>query len=411
MRMLGDWRRLFSAGFDLMKSGVWRNNDLEASRRIKTADSVTNGLVVVVATVGILLLISWVFAHWDLDRRIAARFYTSETRWYLENDVPWRWLYRFGTLPGIALTLAALIGSVVTRLRKPESLWHRYLLLVFLTSVIGAGLLVNGILKPYWGRPRPNQIREFGGPYTYRHALSPGIPGQGKSFPSGHATMGFLFVSLVYLRRKSKPVAWCGGLGGMAYGGLLSATRVVQGAHFTTDCIWSLGVIWLTASLLYYHLLRIPAQDRKTPKQLAPRWQRVLLATGVVTLLLIIALALTRRPYFETHTFWPGKNAVGIEQLRVGLADDYIRGGVRIVDRGPLRIMIHARGFAWLGAGETANPVSTKRSETVYEAVYRMRKEGFFSELSHELEVVVPAHLKNEFSVVFIDKTGKAIDP
>jgi len=197
----------------------------------------------------------------------------------------------------------------------------------------------------------------------------------------------------------------------MAYGVLLSAGRVVQGAHFTTDCIWSLGVIWLTASLLYYHVLRIPAPVRKTPKQLSPVWQRTLTVSGTVVLLLIIAGALTWRPYFETYTFWPGEKAAGIEQLRVGLADAYVRAGVRFVDRGPIRIMVHARGFAWPGAGVTSELLFSKRSKNVFEAIYQTKRQGYFSDLTWELEVVVPGRLKNEFSVVFIDGAGEVIAP
>ena len=136
-------------------------------------------------------------------------------------------------------------------------------------------LIVNGILKPYWGRPRPNQIQELGGQYVYRHVLNPGIPGKGKSFPSGHSTMGFIFVSLIYFHRKSRSAAWIGGISGIVYGSVISAARVVQGAHFVTDCIWSLGVIWMVATISYYHVLRIPSAERKIPRQLTRRQKRI----------------------------------------------------------------------------------------------------------------------------------------
>ncbi len=357
------------------------------------------------ATIGVLLLVSWIFTHWDLDRTIAARFYSPETGWYLKDANPWHWLYRYGTIPGIALTLAALTGAVASRLRKPESRWHRYFLLVVLTSVLGAGLLVNGILKPYWGRPRPNQIQELGGQYKYRNVLSPGIPGKGKSFPSGHATMGFIFVSLIYFHRKSKLIAWIGGTGGLAYGALVSTARVVQGAHFVTDCIWSLGLMWMVASVLYYFVLRIPAPVPKTPKTLTKKQKIGIILIGVILSAAITLAFLTRRPFYETYYFHIGPIPDTIRELRVGLDNGFVRTATRCTDQHPLLVLVHARGFAWTGASETQHTVSRSSAGGVYRVLYRMEPHGYFSELTHDIEVVIPTPLRDRLTVVFMDDT------
>ena len=36
---------------------------------------------------------------------------------------------------------------------------------------------------------------------------------------------------------------YAGGVFGLAYGTVIAAARIAQGAHFFTDCLWSLGVI------------------------------------------------------------------------------------------------------------------------------------------------------------------------
>ena len=382
-------------------------SDFKKSGNTNTGDTVRKGIGMLVATIGILLVISWIFIHWDLDRNIAARFYSPESGWYLKKAEPWHWLYRNGTIPGIAITLAALIGAVITHLRASENHWRRYFLLVVLTSVLGAGLLVNGILKPYWGRPRPNQIQEFGGQYSYRHALSPGIPGKGKSFPCGHCTMGFIFISLVYFRRKSSVIAWIGGIGGLIYGGVISAARVVQGAHFVTDCIWSLGIIWLVSTALYYLVLKIPASERR------PSWYRIrkqklgITVFGTIISIVIVLAFLTRQPFFETYYFEVDNAQTKIRELRVGLENGYAKSNVRHSQHDPLRVLVHARGSAWLGASETQDIVSILKSGNVYQAVYRMKKHGYFTELNHDIEVVIPQRLKDKISVVFMDETGK----
>jgi membrane-associated PAP2 superfamily phosphatase len=87
-------------------------------------------------------------------------------------------------------------------------------LLYSLTSIVGAGLIVNALLKEYTGRPRPREVVEFGGNWEYRAALELGIPGQGQSFPCGHCTMGFIFASGVMFWNYSPPVA----IGSLALG-------------------------------------------------------------------------------------------------------------------------------------------------------------------------------------------------
>jgi lipid A 4'-phosphatase len=374
-----------------------------------SGETVKKGLGILAATILVLLIITWFFSFWDLDRIISARFYNPETGWYLKKADPWMWLYRYGTIPGIALTITALVGTVITYLRNPDSRWHRYFLVVALTSIVGAGLLVNGILKPYWGRPRPSQLQELGGQYLYRDLLSPGIPGKGKSFPSGHATMGFLFFSLVYFRRKSRTIAWAGGIVGLALGTALSAARVVQGAHFTTDCIWSFGIIWMTATILYYFVLRIPAPVSKTPCRLSRNQKIGIGAIGLFMSVAILLAFLTRRPFYESYYFQLGPIDPKIHELRVGLKSGYVRTSVRYTDQHAPMVLIHARGFAWTGASEIPGKTAANISNNIYQVVFILQKQGYFAELTHHIEVVLPGRYKETLAVVFMDGADKSI--
>jgi membrane-associated PAP2 superfamily phosphatase len=356
------------------------------------------------ASVGALLLVSWVFSSWDLDRRISALFYQADGGFYLEEGQPWYWLYRFGTVPGILLILASLLGAVTLRVRRPDSRWYAYFLLVVFTALIGAGVMVNGLLKPYWGRPRPNQIREFGGQYAYQEALSPGTPGKGRSFTCGHCTMGFLFVTLVYFRRRSKAVAWVGGFCGLAYGSLLSVARVVQGAHFVTDCIWSLGVLWLTATVLYYFVLKIPDPAHTPTVFLHPKQKRTAVVIATLLAAATILAFLTRRPHFETAHFYP-QLPNGIRAMYVGLEGGADKCSVRYTAGARLQIMVHSHGFAWIGASDTALVKSSSLADNVYTVRYTTIQEGYFSELDHEIEVVIPIQDKDRLTVVCTDAT------
>src|SRR5262249_62173504 len=66
------------------------------------------------------------------------------------------------------------------------------LLLILLTFLVGPGLIVNSMLKQYWGRARPIEIHQFGGDAQFSRA---GIPAtqcrRNCSFPSGDAAAAF----------------------------------------------------------------------------------------------------------------------------------------------------------------------------------------------------------------------------
>jgi lipid A 4'-phosphatase len=218
-----------------------------------------------------LLLFTWIIIGLDLDRRIAARFYDASRGWYLADEQPWRWLYRYGTIPGFLLSFAALAGWLRSLSLPRLNYLHRYFLVIVLTAILGPGVLINGILKNVWSRPRPRQVMEFGGRLNYRHPHQPGPPGNGQSFPCGHCSMGFLFCSLMVFRKRKAWIAYTGGAFGLLLGGALSAARMVQGGHFLSDTLWSMGILLMLPIALYFVVLRIPMpRDPASPGDSMP---------------------------------------------------------------------------------------------------------------------------------------------
>lgn len=189
----------------------------------------------------------------DIDRNLSARFYQAAAPpgWFLKDALPWRWLYRYGEYPGILMALGAFLALCGSIWRRTRARYRRHCLVLILSVALGPGVLVNGLLKPYWGRPRPRHIVQFGGKQSFRPWWRPAGPGGGQSFPSGHAAMGYVLISgatliacrRVWLRRW----ALAGTLG---YGTLMGLTRIVQGGHFLSDVAWSgLLVTLLTMGL------------------------------------------------------------------------------------------------------------------------------------------------------------------
>ncbi|WP_158545284.1 phosphatase PAP2 family protein [Bremerella cremea] len=174
------------------------------------------------------------------------------------NPFPFRetWLanliYDYGPLPAIVFgTLSGVVflASFVFASLRPARKGAFFCLLAI---VIGPGILINSVLKPYWGRPRPCDIVAFGGQQNY---IPPGTIGpyeMAKSFPSGHASMGYVFMLPAFLllnkhRRTAAAVFAIGVLLGAGVG----ASRIAEGGHFLSDIAWSGAIVYFTGLALY----------------------------------------------------------------------------------------------------------------------------------------------------------------
>lgn len=193
----------------------------------------------------------------DLDLFLARCLFRPGEGWHLAGQNLWMFLYDHGNVPGLLLGLAGFLAFLLSFHPRRKGVWRKEGLFLFLLLALGPGLVVNALFKDHWGRPRPCEIREFGGPAKYLPPWEKGVAGQGKSFPSGHAAVGFYVGAPFFLLRRSRPGGAAVFLAaGLAYGGLMGAGRMVQGAHFLSDVLWAWGMVHLTGLALWY-LLRL----------------------------------------------------------------------------------------------------------------------------------------------------------
>lgn len=269
------------------------------------------------AGAALLALLTLPFVFTDLDLDVARAFYRNG--WSIGDRPFWTFLYRYGTLPGLFLSVCSLavllLGGAGERLRA----WRRPAAVVLVTLALGPGLLINALGKGYWGRPRPRDVQTFGGSQPFHRILQPGVPGRGKSFPSGHPSVGYLFCALYFvdLRRRRRPV-WLGT--GLAYGTLMGAGRVLQGAHFASDVLWSGGLTYLSAALA--HQVLLPPEDAPVwtgaarPSDPGRRTGRVLMFAVALSALTLVFLLAT--PFYkEWHADHPGTS--GLTAVRIQL--------------------------------------------------------------------------------------------
>jgi lipid A 4'-phosphatase len=208
-------------------------------------------------TVAVTTLLFWLT---DLDIRVSALFYRPHQPggpWPYYNEPIWRLLYRSDTfltiiLAAIAITLIAL-GLAGSGRRR----FVRYGVFIALSGLIGAGLLTNAVFKEYWGHPRPDNILRFGGNLTYLPPLAKGTAGNGESFPSGHASIAFSFVSIWFILRGRRPVTARACLAAvLVLTALEGAGRMVRGRHFLSDVLWGAYIPYAVCFILYYFIFR-----------------------------------------------------------------------------------------------------------------------------------------------------------
>jgi membrane-associated PAP2 superfamily phosphatase len=204
-----------------------------------------SGLWVPLATLILLsLLINW----FDLDRRVAAPLFVPETGWVHDQDGWVQFFYRFGNFPANAIAAVALVVLLVSYFRTALRQHSRLALFLVLLLILGPGVVVNEVFKKHYGRPRPREVVDFGGEQNFVPALKPNFSGEGRSFPSGHASMGFYWLGLfVYWYGTRRRDAWLCLAAGLIQGGLMGAGRILQGGHWLSDVMWSAGFIYLIA--------------------------------------------------------------------------------------------------------------------------------------------------------------------
>jgi len=236
-----------------------------------------------------LVVLSVLIRTLDLDIRLARLFYRPDTvpHWWAKDRQPWEAIYDLGVWPANLVGVFALFGLIASLFRSVLHRYRRTLLYLLLVWAVGPGLLVNMVGKEHIGRPRPRQTVEFGGTERFLPVGETGIPGEGESFPSGHAAIGFYFVSFYLLMRSRRRRAARAFLAaGIGAGALIGVQRITSGGHFLSDVLWSGGTVYLTALTIDWVM---PRDGRRVIHPLIP------VVVGAVAL----GLAVLGTPYYR----------------------------------------------------------------------------------------------------------------
>lgn len=196
-----------------------------------------------------------------LDLRISALFFNGQAGDWVGRSADfmfWRDVLRHGGEVFAVVTFLIFLGNVL--IGTTQQTGWRVWAFIWGNTLACAGLLVNGILKTWLGRARPDGVIEFGGVQTFTPAFQ--LSNQcfkNCSFSSGEAALVASVVLPVcvllwpQLSRSGKVV--CTVIAAF----LVIATaamRMAAGRHFLSDTTMSILFAALT-SLILYRLLAI----------------------------------------------------------------------------------------------------------------------------------------------------------
>ncbi len=120
------------------------------------------------AGIAVIATLAMLAGH-KLDLQIAALFYDPAQQRFLAAINPYVAAVRENGLIALVTCIGTVVAALVTRmLRLPQRVIPgRVVLFLVGALALGPGLLVNGILKEHWHRPRPVHVTEFGGNKPY----------------------------------------------------------------------------------------------------------------------------------------------------------------------------------------------------------------------------------------------------
>jgi lipid A 4'-phosphatase len=324
------------------------------------------------------------FLFTNLDIRLQEFFFDSDKGFYMRSIPFWDIIYKYGIFPGYLFAVGAIFLFTYTYWKPALIGMRRWALMMILTIVLGPGLLVNATFKDNWGRPRPNEIVEFGGKEKF---IKPWVKGDsgGKSFPCGHASMGFFFsIPFLFLRKKYKKLAWSLMIFGILYGTLVGVARMIAGGHFASDVVWSAGLVWFAALIAYYALnvdkevIYKPADSLKQKKKA----RTMTIIMGVILPLLIIT-ALLATPYLSKKQFnWSVEELMSIGMNYQSV--DFNEGNIDIKFGNEQQINYEVAGFGFPNSKIRAKWVEGDTTK------YWLERLGWFTEVRNQIHIILP---------------------
>lgn len=212
----------------------------------------------------VLTLSALFLAFPGLDLAASEVFYRAGTGFALSQD-PVLKAFRKSSDLCLALLLTGLLARLVWLVaRRGTAGLARARRSVFLLAAlaVGPGLIVNGLFKSVWGRPRPVMVDVFGGEAPYQPVWRISDWCQSNcSFVSGEASAAaWMAAAIVLVPARLRPYL---APPIVAYALLLSLNRLAFGGHFLSDVLLSWTISGLVFAVLFRLMVSAPGAARR----------------------------------------------------------------------------------------------------------------------------------------------------
>ena len=213
------------------------------------------GLIAIVIVAAVTAIVFAVAPRLDLNIAMYFHHYQASDAAQRINPV-----FAFLRDVNYKLVILAVVLPVIAFVIKlawpkwPMLVRPRAAILMIVAMLVGPGLIVNGILKDQWARPRPGEVVEFGGPLAFMPWYKPGGECRSNcSFVSGESATAFWLLAPA----AAVPPPWTvpAVVGAAVWATAVAFTRVFTTGHFFTDAVFAAAlvsfVVWLLHGILF----------------------------------------------------------------------------------------------------------------------------------------------------------------
>ncbi|BBM87193.1 phosphatase PAP2 family protein [Candidatus Uabimicrobium amorphum] len=119
---------------------------------------------------------------------------------------------------------------------------YRVAMLIILVAPMFSYHVLHKSIKTTWQRPRPNNVKDFGGKYPFQPFYAMNFQGKGNhnSFPSSHCAKGFEYISLCFVGvvYRHTLMFYTGVFLTIVFGFFQMMASVAVGRHFFSDTLY-----------------------------------------------------------------------------------------------------------------------------------------------------------------------------
>lgn len=226
-----------------------RRRQTESWSRHQKSDVTTH--VVAMAVTGILIVAMNRYTSADLA--LSRVFFDEANRVFpWRHDPLWSLLLHDGLklLVTVAWLIVFSLAVAAWRSRHSGRLERWRYELSFVAAVSLASALAVTLIKGQSMHSCPWSLAEFGGMGTYFRLFDPAppSPGPGRCLPSGHASVGFMWIAAYFALRARRPaLASASLLASLLLGLVAGFAQVVRGAHFASHVLLTAWICWCVA--------------------------------------------------------------------------------------------------------------------------------------------------------------------